>query len=192
MNAKGALIMDILFSDYKLAWRPLRLRQRQAVSIEAQRGTQIRSLRGELWITQEGDPHDYFVPAGMFFCADRTGRIVVSALDHAAYASVSWNKREHAGTFSRKTVRIDYARLEELERDAKKARSRELARLTRIGFNWIRHVWRRLASAIPSVRGSAMDPRTAPAGPPGRDRSRATAQTGAVRPCGATPVRQHA
>ena len=53
----------------------------QAVSIDAVVGCAIRCVSGKLWLTQEGDSRDYTIAAGVTFCADRSGRAVLSAVD---------------------------------------------------------------------------------------------------------------
>src|SRR5687767_2770184 len=59
-----------------------------AASIEVAAGAAIQCITGKLWLTQEGDPRDYVVPAGTTFCTDRAGRVVVSAIEGASVAAV--------------------------------------------------------------------------------------------------------
>lgn len=41
---------------------------------------QIEAYEGTLWVTQEGDPRDYFLEAGQKFVATRPGLTVVQAM----------------------------------------------------------------------------------------------------------------
>lgn len=41
----------------------------------------IRCVAGLIWITQEGDPRDHVLAAGQSFMSDRSGKIVVQAMD---------------------------------------------------------------------------------------------------------------
>ena len=54
-----------------------------AVSVDVSAGMAIRCVTGKVWLTQEGDLRDHVVPAGMTFCTDRAGRVVLSAVDGA-------------------------------------------------------------------------------------------------------------
>jgi len=40
----------------------------------------VKSLRGNLWITQSGDPEDHIIAGGQSFVLDRPGRTLVMAL----------------------------------------------------------------------------------------------------------------
>lgn len=56
----------------------------RAVSIDIRSDTEIQCVSGRVWLTQEGDPRDYCVPAGVTFCADRRGRMVLVAVEAPA------------------------------------------------------------------------------------------------------------
>jgi len=49
-----------------------------------------------VWITQDGDARDYFVPAGKSFRVSRDGRTVVSAIRRSSIALAAplneWNR----------------------------------------------------------------------------------------------------
>ena len=55
----------------------------QAVSGTAHRARTMRILRGRVWITVEGVPHDYFLHAGDIFTAI-PGRLIVVEADRDA------------------------------------------------------------------------------------------------------------
>ena len=59
------------------------------VSIAATPGLVIRVRKGQVWITQSGDPQDYVVGAGERFVADRSGRVVVSSFERGEI-EVEW------------------------------------------------------------------------------------------------------
>ncbi|HEY0820452.1 MAG TPA: DUF2917 domain-containing protein [Rhizobacter sp.] len=61
------------------------LRQRQTFRVHARRGERIECERGELWITQDGDPRDVIIGPKQCFTLDRAGPAVVSALKDAAF-----------------------------------------------------------------------------------------------------------
>ncbi len=44
------------------------------------RGLRLESLKGNLWVTQSGDPEDHWLPAGQSFVVSRKGRVVVTAM----------------------------------------------------------------------------------------------------------------
>ena len=59
---------------------PVCLARRQAVTLTQAKGSEIRCLRGSLWITQDGDPRDIVLEAGESFTVDRRGPAIVWAL----------------------------------------------------------------------------------------------------------------
>lgn len=132
-------------TDYKAQPKLFELAPHQAVSITAHRGTEVRVLQGELWITQEGDGQDHIVPAGTRFCSGHNGVIVVSTLGRTSRASVSWTDPGRAGGYSRSGVWLDYGQIEQLQNAARRTRARELARLFRGGFALLARAWRRIA-----------------------------------------------
>jgi hypothetical protein len=129
--------MNIPFSRHKVRTERLALAANAAISVEARAGTELRSLEGRVWITQEGDARDYIVPAGMRYTAGRSGRVVVDAVDGAAQVAVTWRVPEAAGALAQSRVSLDYESIAELKRAARLARSREVARLARCGWAWL-------------------------------------------------------
>jgi len=62
------------------------------VSIAAVPGVVIRVRKGDVWITQPGDPKDYLIGTGERFVADRSGRVVVSSFERSEL-EVEWPAR---------------------------------------------------------------------------------------------------
>jgi hypothetical protein len=56
------------------------LRTHQIMRFDGATGTDIVCLRGELWLTQDGDPRDVVLAAGEHFTLDCEGVALVSAL----------------------------------------------------------------------------------------------------------------
>jgi hypothetical protein len=56
------------------------LRERQIMRFDDAAGTDIVCLRGELWLTQDGDPRDVVLATGDRFTLDSQGVTLVSAL----------------------------------------------------------------------------------------------------------------
>jgi hypothetical protein len=144
-------------TDYKAQPKLLELAPHQAVTIIAHRGTEVRVVQGEVWITHEGDGEDYIVAAGTRFCSGHSGLIVASALGRASRASVSWTDPGRAGGYSRSGVWLDYGQIEQLQNAAQRARAGELARLFRTGFVLLARLWRRIrrqrkTEAQPAIR----------------------------------------
>ncbi len=63
------------------------------VRIEDGRGTLVRVASGSVWITQEGDPLDRFVPAGGRFVIANDGVTLVSALTRSTISLSSPRRR---------------------------------------------------------------------------------------------------
>jgi len=66
---------------FKSYGRPLVLGRYAALPLVRARGARVRSVRGMLWITQEGDATDHIVNAGEDFVVSRDGVTLVAALD---------------------------------------------------------------------------------------------------------------
>lgn len=46
-------------------------------------GVGVHAAKGALWITQENDPKDYFLMPGEVFTINRTGLVIICALENA-------------------------------------------------------------------------------------------------------------
>ena len=119
----------------------LRLVANQAASFDARPGSAVRCVGGKLWLTQEGDVRDHVVPAGTTFCADRAGRIVLTAIDGVSVALVG----KAPAYCVPGTVTIDS--VETFERSAKAAQAAYVAGLLARLVRWVmRHTVGRSAS----------------------------------------------
>lgn len=136
--------MNTPLTDYKAKPRHLELLPNEAVTVLAERGTEVRVEHGLVWITQEGDGEDHIVAAGTRFCSGYSGNVVVSTLSEASRIVVSWTDPARAGGYVRSGVWLDYARIQQLEYAAQRARANELARLFREGVARLRRAWRRI------------------------------------------------
>jgi hypothetical protein len=130
--------------DYKAQPKLVELAPHEAATIMADRGTEIRVVQGSLWITQEGDSQDHIAVAGTRFCSDHKGTIVVSALERASHASVSWVDPGRLRGYSRSDIQLDYGQIEQLQNAARRLRAKELARLVSSGFARLARVWGRI------------------------------------------------
>ncbi|MGQ0752419.1 MAG: DUF2917 domain-containing protein [Betaproteobacteria bacterium] len=133
--------MNKPITDYKARARLVKLSAREAVTITAHRGTEVRVIEGQVWITQEGDGEDYIVAAGTRFCSGAAGSIVASALSESSRISISWTDPAVAGAYARSGVWLDYAQVAAVEDAARQARARELSRLARAGWTWLKRGW---------------------------------------------------
>jgi len=59
---------------------PVHLQARELLPIEDGAGLEVKSLGGDLWITQAGDPEDKILHGGESFVLDRPGLTLVTAL----------------------------------------------------------------------------------------------------------------
>ena len=62
--------------------------------VENARTSLVHVWEGAVWITQEGDARDYFVPAGKSFRVSRDGLTVISAIRRSSIALAKGFKRE--------------------------------------------------------------------------------------------------
>ena len=147
--------MDKPIIDYKARPKLVELAPNEALTIMADRGTEIRVVQGALWITQEGDGQDHIVVAGTRFRSGHQGAIVVSALEGASRASVSWADRGRADGYSHSDVQLDYGEIEQLQSAARQARAKELARLVSSGFACLARAWGRIGERRKARAGTA-------------------------------------
>jgi hypothetical protein len=103
-----------------------------ARSVELSVGDTVRCVRGQIWLTQEGDWRDYCLVAGVSFCADRKGQAVLSAI--AGSSAVVVERRARAAVAG--TVKIDS--IEEITRGARRAQAEWFASVLSNAAAWSR------------------------------------------------------
>ena len=113
-----------------------------AMSIDVRAGATIRVVRGQIWLTQEGDWRDYCVCAGMTFRADRTGRVVVDAVDGAAVIVLTQPDALTTARLPRGHLHIDS--VAQLTRAARRAQAEFVAQAFVDLGTWIARQVRRL------------------------------------------------
>jgi len=67
----------------------LRLKRNGTLRIEKAAGIVVEVSKGEVWLTQEHDPRDYFLRAGDWLRIDRPDTVVISATGDDAWLAVS-------------------------------------------------------------------------------------------------------
>lgn len=102
------------------------VRPNQAVSIEAARGTVVRSESGTLWLTQEGDRQDYILVPGAQYLSSGDRRIVVTAIGSRGAVAVSRLEPDAGLGFHGSALRIDPSVVARLGREARGARARRI------------------------------------------------------------------
>ncbi len=73
--------MEHANSAFKSYGKPFELGRYEALPLTDARGARVRSLRGTLWITQEGDSADHLVGAGEDFTVNRDGVTLVTVVE---------------------------------------------------------------------------------------------------------------
>ena len=63
----------------------LSLASGDSINLDDARGTTLRVGRGQLWVTQHGDPTDYVLEAGDTWTIERRGRTIVQAQRDALF-----------------------------------------------------------------------------------------------------------
>jgi hypothetical protein len=118
-------------------------------SMAGLRGSVIRTLQGRVWVTQEGDPQDYVVPAHGRFCAAREGLIVVSALADGTQIAIYRTEPEPPGDWQRNAVRLDPAFAAAARRAARKEMAQWFAQLVCAGWRQLQRLWLRRPARHP-------------------------------------------
>lgn len=124
--------------------RQIELVSNQAVSVDAVRGTVVRSLRGSIWLTQEGHWRDYVLVAGMSYVSFDGGRIVLSAPDGASAASVYRIELAPGDRTCDARLHVSSGAIVRIERDARRAQAAEVVRWVGFLANALAGAWRRL------------------------------------------------
>ena len=93
--------MEHAIKVFKCYGQPLELGRYAALPLAQARGARVRSLRGTLWITQEGDREDHLVRAGESFTVERNGVTLVSAPQSPGMVLVNPPAPQHAGVLAR-------------------------------------------------------------------------------------------
>ena len=109
--------------------RRLALDPRRAESIAATRGTVVRSVEGTTWLTHEAFPHDYILIPGTRFVSRSSGKIVLTALDGAAVAQVYAPGCGADPARAGSGLQLDPGLVARVEREARRARVKEIYRL---------------------------------------------------------------
>lgn len=122
----------------------IELAEGRAVTVPAVPGTEIRSVEGEVWVTQEGDVQDYFVPAGASYHAAGSGGIVVSALTGNSRVAVRHVAPQPAGLWAQNSVHLEPASIDAIRRQALEARAEYFAGLVHGAWQLLQKAWCRL------------------------------------------------
>ncbi|OAI52372.1 hypothetical protein AYO46_05595 [Betaproteobacteria bacterium SCGC AG-212-J23] len=69
--------------------KTLRLKPASTLRIEDGAGMVVEVSQGEVWLTQERDPRDYYLRAGEWLRIDRKGSVVVSAVGDDAWIGLT-------------------------------------------------------------------------------------------------------
>jgi len=86
---------------YKGYGRHIELGRYAALPLDEARGARVHSVRGTLWITQQGDGEDHIVRAGEDFLVNRDGTTLVAALDGPATVLVTAPAPRERGAIER-------------------------------------------------------------------------------------------
>ena len=125
--------------------RRLALHPQRAESIAATGGTVVRSVQGTIWLTQEAVPHDYILIPGTRFVSESDGKIVLSSFDGAAVAQVYAPGCGADPAQAGSGLQLDPGVVARVEREARRARGREIGRLLRRLGDLTASAWHYLA-----------------------------------------------
>lgn len=123
------------------------LEENAAASAEAEAGAVVCCSSGKLWLTQEGDAHDYVVPAGMAFHCARGGRVVMSGLEPGTVVVV-----RNVPAPAARVHGVHIASLDALVRAARAAQARHVAAALERAGTWAMRAARRVLAASWPVR----------------------------------------
>jgi len=125
--------------------RRLELRPNQAVPVDASPGTIVRCLEGTIWLTQEGLFSDCILIAGTRFVSASSGKIVLSSVDGAGAARIYTQGCSGRHDYLGSGLQLDSGVIARIEREARRARGREILLLLRKLGAFIASAWHALA-----------------------------------------------
>lgn len=149
--------MDTQYVQDKTVPEYFELAEGRAVTVPAVPGTEIRSLEGEVWVTQEGDVEDYFVPTGAGYHATSNGSVVISAIAGPSRVAVYRVVPQPAGLRAQNPVHFDPASIDVIRSKALEARAEYFAELIHGTWQLLQKAWCRLmnwrnSSGTPPLR----------------------------------------
>ena len=124
--------------------RRLELRAHHATPVEAAPGTIVRCLEGTIWLTQDGMLSDCILVPGTRFVSASDGKIVLSSMDGASVARIytpGCSDQASAGY----GLQVDSGVVARVEREARRARNKEIGRLLRKLGDLVASAWDYLA-----------------------------------------------
>ena len=145
MNAICASIMGAAGRRHNTAGTVVNLAANQTAVVEGRRGTRIRCVHGQLWLTQEGDRRDYFLPRGVSFVAGIAGKIVIHGVTQRNCATVGLTQLPRTCISARNTLQYATAFFSDIEVAARRARNAHVAALLASAAHTVRQAWQRLA-----------------------------------------------
>lgn len=74
----------------------IRLKQNGTLRLDKAAGIVVEVSKGEVWLTQERDPRDYFLRAGDWLRIDRPETVVISAMGEDAWVAFTPLRSEPA------------------------------------------------------------------------------------------------
>ena len=128
--------------------RQIELIPNKTVSVDAVRGTVVRSLRGSVWLTQEGHWRDYILVPGVSYVSLDDGQIVLNAQDDGGAASVFRIELAPGERACDARLHVSSGAIARIERDARRARSAEVVRWIGYLADALAGAWRRLRRAM--------------------------------------------
>ncbi len=133
----------------------LELAAGKALTVRGRRGTVVSCLQGQVWVTQDGDPCDYVVPAHARYCSGSRGSIVVSAISDNCRIAVYRVDPATGGDWSRNAVRINADFVESVRVAARREQSRQIGALALRIWCRARQAWQQFLhprSRSPALR----------------------------------------
>lgn len=147
--------MNTVGCSDKSAGAVVDLAANETASVHGHRGTSIRCVRGQLWVTQEGDSHDYFLPRGVSFVAAGAGRIVVNGVMAHNCAVAGRVLLPGTITPAHQALQYDAKFFSDIEFSARRARAEAIAAILYAAICALQRAWTSVAQWLVSAHGAA-------------------------------------
>lgn len=146
MYANSSFIMNATSCMDKSPRTTLRLDAGETAAVPVSPGTAVCCVFGLVRVTPEGSSHDYLLPHGLCFVAASACNIRISGIGDGSIVETGAARVARTRALAYQPLRIDWARVAQIEHAARRARAEHLASMARAIRNFVSHAFQRFST----------------------------------------------
>lgn len=139
MYANSSLIMNATSSMDKSPRATLRLDAGETAALPVRAGTAICCVYGLARVTPEGSGRDYLLPRGLCFIVAGACNIRISGIGDGSIVETGAARVARTRALACQPLRIDWARVAQIEHAARRTRAENLASMALAILNYVKH-----------------------------------------------------